>query len=157
MAARSPKPSRSPPILFKWYTRQIYAKLGVNSRKEAIQRASELGLLDFKPIPTLHPHNLPAALTPFVGRRNELEQVRQLLADPAYRLLTLTGAGGVGKTRLALRVAAELQGHYPQGICLVELASLSDPDLLPQTLAAAFNLRPEREPAQSECTNGLFA
>ena len=133
------------PNSIKWYTRQIYAKLGVNSRKAAIQRARELGLLDFKSIPTFHPHNLPAALTPFVGRQNELEQIRQLLADPAYRLLTLTGTGGVGKTRLALRVAAELQGRYPQGVCLVELASLSDPDLLAQTLAAAFNLRSERD------------
>ena len=133
------------PNSIKWYTRQIYAKLGVNSRKQAIQRARELGLLDYESIPVFRPHNLPAALTPFVGRQNELEQVRQMLADPVYRLLTLTGAGGVGKTRLALRVAAELQGRYPQGVCLVELASFSDPDLLPQTLAAVFILRPERD------------
>ena len=133
------------PNSIKWYTHQIYAKLGVNSRKAAIQRARELGLLDFKPIPVFHAHYLPAALTPFVGRQTELEHIRQLLADPMYRLLTLTGAGGVGKTRLALRVADELQGCYPQGAWLVELASLSDPGLVPQTVAAAFNLRPERE------------
>jgi len=52
----------------------------------------------------------------------ELEQVRQLLADPACRLVTLTGAGGVGKARLTLKVANELQGNYPQGAWLVELA-----------------------------------
>ena len=92
------------PNSVKWYTRQIYAKLGVNSRKAAIQRARELGLLEYQAVPLPRSHALPAALTPFVGRQNELEQVRQLLADPAYRLLTLTGAGGVGKTRLALRV-----------------------------------------------------
>ena len=133
------------PNSIKWYTRQIYAKLGVNSRQEAIQRARELGLLDLKTTAAFHSHNLPAALTPFVGRQSELEQVRQLLADPVYRLVTLTGAGGVGKTRLALRAANELQWSYPQGAWLAELASLSNPDLLPQTVAAAFNLRPERE------------
>ncbi|MGA2488908.1 MAG: LuxR C-terminal-related transcriptional regulator [Anaerolineales bacterium] len=133
------------PSSIKWYTRQIYAKLGVNSRKAAIQRARELGLLETKTGPVLYPHNLPATLTPFVGRQAELEQVRQLLADPAYRLLTLTGAGGVGKTRLALRAADELQANYLQGAWWVELASLSDPALVPQTVAAAFDLRPDRD------------
>jgi predicted ATPase/DNA-binding CsgD family transcriptional regulator len=133
------------PSSIKWYTRQIYAKLGVNSRKAAIQRARELGLLETKTGPVFHPHTLPAALTPFVGRQAELAQVRQMLADPVYRLLTLTGAGGVGKTRLALQAADELQSNYPQGAWLVELASLSDPELVPQTLAAAFDLRPERD------------
>ena len=80
-----------------------------------------------------------------MGRQVELEQVRQLLADPVYRLLTLTGAGGVGKTRLALQVAGEMQGCYPQGAWLVELASLSDPELVPQTVAAAFELPLERD------------
>ena len=133
------------PNSIKWYTHQIYAKLGVGSRKAAIQRAQELGLLEYKTPAVFHLYNLPASLTPFVGRQNELEQVRQLLADPELRLLTLTGAGGVGKTRLALRLANELQACYPQGVSLVELASLAVPELLPQTLAAAFNLRPERE------------
>ena len=133
------------PNSIKGYTRQIYAKLGVNSRQEALRRARELGLLDPKTTPPFHSHNLPATITPFVGRQNELAQVRQLLANPDYRLLTLTGAGGAGKTRLALRVANELQATYPQGAWLAELASLSSPELLAQTVAAAFNLRPELE------------
>ena len=133
------------PNSIKWYTRQIYAKLGVHSRKEAIRRARELGLLETKTNLVFHPHNLPAALTPFVGRQAELAQVRQMLVDPVYRLLTLTGAGGVGKTRLALRAAEEQQGNYPDGACLVELASLSDSELVPQTVAAAFDLHPERD------------
>ena len=133
------------PNSVKWYTRQIYEKLGVNSRWEAILRARELGLLETTTGTVFQPHALPAALTPFVGRQAELEQVRQMLADPAYRLLTLTGAGGVGKTRLALRLASELQGCYPQGAWLVELAALSDPELVPQTAAAALGLRPERD------------
>jgi predicted ATPase/DNA-binding CsgD family transcriptional regulator len=133
------------PNSVKWYIHQIYAKLGVSSRKEAIRRARELGLLEYKTPAALHFSNLPLALTPFVGRQAELEQVCQLLSDPEFRLLTLTGAGGVGKSRLALRAAGELQGSYSQGACLVELASLSEPELLPQTLAAAFNLRLERD------------
>ena len=133
------------PNSVKGYTRQIYAKLGVTSRKAATQRARELGLLESKTSLVFQQHTLPAALTPFVGRQAELKQVIQLLADPVYRLLTLTGAGGVGKTCLALRAAGELQGCYPQGAWLVELASLSDPELVPQTVAAAFDLRPERE------------
>src|SRR5512136_851124 len=66
------------PNSIKWYIRQIYAKLGVNSRKEAIQRARELGLLEYQTIPLLGSHALPAALTPFVGRQAELEQLRLL-------------------------------------------------------------------------------
>ena len=133
------------PNSIKWYTHQIYAKLGVSNRREAIQRARELGLLECETIPSTHANNLPAALTPFMGRQSEIEQLRQMLDDPVYRLVTLTGAGGVGKTRLALRVAHELQSCYPQGAWLVELASLSDPELIPQTVAAAFDLRPERD------------
>ena len=133
------------PNSIKWYTRQIYAKLGVNSRQEAIRRAHELGLLDHRSPAVFHPHNLPISLTPFVGRQNELEQIHQLLADPTCRMVTLTGAGGVGKTRLALKVANEVQGNYPQGAWLVELASLSEAELVPQTVATVFDLRPGGE------------
>lgn len=85
------------------------------------------------------PDNLPADLTSFVGRRSEAHAVRQLLA--ADRLVTLTGVGGVGKTRLALRVAHDLRRAFPDGVCLVELASLKDPDLLPHTLMDALGIR----------------
>lgn len=80
------------------------------------------------------PHNLPLEVTSFVGREREIAAVRRLL--PAARLLTLTGAGGCGKTRLALRAAAELVGAYPDGVWLVELAALADPALVPRTVAA---------------------
>jgi predicted ATPase/DNA-binding CsgD family transcriptional regulator len=85
------------------------------------------------------PDNLPADLTSFVGRRSEAHAVRQLLSTD--RLVTLTGVGGVGKTRLALRVAHDLRRAFPGGVCLVELASLKDPDLLPLTLVAALGIR----------------
>jgi non-specific serine/threonine protein kinase len=87
------------------------------------------------------PHNLPLSLTSFIGREREMAEVVELLAGT--RLLTLTGTGGVGKTRLALQVAGELVGTYPDGVWLVELATLENPALLPQTVAAALGVREE--------------
>jgi len=86
-------------------------------------------------------HHHPLYLTPFVGREAELADVARLLADPACRLLTMVGAGGVGKTRLGLQVATELLQRYPDGVWLVELAVLSDPALVPQAVASALGLR----------------
>ncbi|MGV9360070.1 ATP-binding protein [Amycolatopsis sp. NPDC003731] len=83
--------------------------------------------------------NLPAELTSFVGRRHELGDAKRLLA--AARLVTLTGAGGVGKTRLALRVAADVRRAFPDGVWLAELADVGDPHLVPNTVATAFGLR----------------
>ena len=98
---------------------------------------------EFPPLKSLDslPTNLPAPLTSFIGRETEIEQVKSLLAKT--RLLTLTGAGGCGKTRLALQVAADLLEAYPDGVWLVELASLSDPMLVPQALASAVGAREE--------------
>ena len=84
-------------------------------------------------------HNLPAELTSFVGRERELEEIRMLLRES--RLLTLTGVGGSGKTRLALRVARQELDRYRDGIRLVELAPLADPALLAGALAAALGVR----------------
>jgi predicted ATPase/DNA-binding CsgD family transcriptional regulator len=82
---------------------------------------------------------LPAELTSFVGRRRELSETRRLLASS--RMLTLTGVGGVGKTRLALRMAAEVRRTFPDGVWFVELAALHDPQLLPHTVANTLELR----------------
>jgi predicted ATPase/DNA-binding winged helix-turn-helix (wHTH) protein len=84
-------------------------------------------------------HNLPAELTSFVGRRKELEELRQLLA--ASRLVTLVGAGGVGKTRLAVRVASALVDDFPDGAWMADLSPLSAPDLIAQTLASSVGVR----------------
>jgi predicted ATPase/transcriptional regulator with XRE-family HTH domain len=85
--------------------------------------------------------NLPVALTSFIGREREQGEVRALL--DAARLVTLTGAGGAGKTRLALALAEAVLGEYPDGIWLVELASLADPTLVVQAVAVALGLREE--------------
>jgi predicted ATPase/DNA-binding SARP family transcriptional activator len=85
------------------------------------------------------PHNLPLPLSSFVGRESQISELKQWLAGPA-RLVTLTGVGGAGKTRLALEVAAGLPEEYADGIWLVELASLADASLVPQAVAAALGV-----------------
>ena len=83
-------------------------------------------------------NNLPAPRTSFVGRERDLVEVKRALA--MTRLLTLTGAGGAGKTRLAQEVAKDLVGAYPDGVWLVELAALSEPDLVPKAMAGALGV-----------------
>jgi len=86
------------------------------------------------------PHdNLPAPLSTFIGREHEIAEVKQRLA--AYRLLTLTGPGGSGKTRLALRVASEQLAEFEDGVWLTEFAPLADATLVPQAMASALNIR----------------
>jgi predicted ATPase len=87
------------------------------------------------------PHNLPLQLTSFVGRERELAELAHLLA--AHRLVTATGPGGTGKTRLALQAAAEALPDAPDGVWLVELAALADPALVPQAVAVAVGVREE--------------
>jgi predicted ATPase/DNA-binding SARP family transcriptional activator len=86
-------------------------------------------------------HNLPLQLTSFVGREQELARLTARLAET--RLLTLTGAGGSGKTRLALQAAAALAPSMPDGTWLVELAPLTDPALVPLTVATVLGIHPE--------------
>jgi predicted ATPase/DNA-binding winged helix-turn-helix (wHTH) protein len=85
--------------------------------------------------------NLPEALTSFVGRERDLVEVKRLL--PAKRLITLVGVGGIGKTRLALQIGAEVIGGYRDGVWFVDLASLRDPALVPTSVAQALDV-PER-------------
>ncbi len=95
----------------------------------------------FPPLKSLDafPNNLPRQLTGFIGREREMAEVKRLLTTTC--LLTLTGTGGAGKTRLALQVAADVLEGYPDGVWLAELAALSDPALAPQTVAAALGVR----------------
>jgi predicted ATPase len=81
--------------------------------------------------------NLPAELTSFVGRRAEIGAVRRLLGE--HRLVTLTGAAGVGKTRLAFKVADRLAGRFADSVWLAELAALEDEKFLPHRVADALS------------------
>lgn len=89
------------------------------------------------------PNNLPVQLTSFIGRERELSEVKRLLGST--RLLTLTGTGGTGKTRLSLQVAAELLEQFHDGVWFVEFATISDPALVIETVAAAIDVRQEVE------------
>ena len=98
---------------------------------------------DFPPLRSLQAfaNNLPVQWTSFIGREKEIEEVKNLLAGT--HLLTLTGSGGCGKTRLALQVAADLVEDYSDGVWLAELAALSEPKLVVQAVATALGLRDE--------------
>ncbi|MEJ2710932.1 MAG: adenylate/guanylate cyclase domain-containing protein [Anaerolineales bacterium] len=90
-------------------------------------------------------HNLPVQLTSFIGRENELAQIKGLFSQT--RLLTLLGPGGTGKTRLSLQFAAGQIEQFPDGVWLIELAPLTNPDLIPERVAAALNV--EKQPGQA--------
>jgi len=94
-------------------------------------------------------NNLPLQLTSFVGRKRETLEITGLLDkdNGKARLITLTGSGGAGKTRLALEVGNKLRGNYRDGIWFIELASISDPELIPQALASTLGISLSREDA----------
>jgi predicted ATPase/DNA-binding SARP family transcriptional activator len=113
-------------------------------RPEVIFQVIAPGLrAEFAPLKSMDPrrHNLPVSPNGFVGRAGELAEIKERLA--ANRMLTLTGAGGTGKTRLALQAAADMIDGFNDGVWLVELASLSQPELVVQAAAEALGVREE--------------
>ncbi|UCD23550.1 MAG: TIR domain-containing protein [Gemmatimonadota bacterium] len=125
----------------RWQTvvDSIEAILGDETRR--LSGESHAAADEVPRVPTVDvvPHNLPMELTSFVGRDAEIRELVQLLNEA--RLLTLTGVGGVGKTRLALQVAARAIDRYRDGVWLVELGALSDPDLTAKQVAVAMSVQ----------------
>jgi predicted ATPase/DNA-binding XRE family transcriptional regulator len=123
----------------------LFEKLGIPESKRPQWVRFARGVSEY---PNLHASssqsreqktNLPIPLTSFIGREKEVERIQHRLAH--HRLVTLIGAGGIGKTRLSQHVASQLLGEYVNGVWLVELASLSDPALVPQSVAVVFGIQ----------------
>ena len=118
------------------------------ARPEHLFQLALAGLpTEFPPLRTLEvtPNNLPTLLNTFVGRERERADVKRLLGET--RLLTLTGTGGTGKTRLSVQVGEEVLGDFPDGVWLVELATISSPDRIVELAAGTVGLR--EEPGES--------
>jgi len=115
-------------------------ELGEHRLKDltAPERIYQLGEGEFPPLKSLNQTNLPVQPTPFVGREKELGEVFALMRDPATRLLTLTGAGGSGKTRLALQAAAAAVDGYPDGVWWVPLQAVREPERVASELRSAL-------------------
>lgn len=123
-------------------TRVLYVRLSKNG--SAGERAPGGLLVERRRhFATVLQSDLPRQLTSFIGRERETAQVRRLIASSPSRLVTLTGVGGCGKTRLALQVCHAVLADYPQGVWFVELAPLADPALVAKTLAVTLGLLEE--------------
>ncbi len=121
----------------------LLVDLGLHRLKDlsAPERIYQLGEDEFPPLNTLYQTNLPVPATPFLGREHELAQVQELLSREDIRLLTLTGPGGTGKTRLGLQAAAAASERYPDGVFWVPLAPLRDPELVLEQAAQALGAK----------------
>jgi predicted ATPase len=109
----------------------------------AAERIYQLGDDEFPPLRSLNQSNLPVQPTPFVGREKELGEVLRLLRAPATRLLTLTGAGGSGKTRLAVQAAAEVVDEHEHGVWWVPLQAVREPERVRAAIGSALGAREE--------------
>src|SRR5205085_11646102 len=112
------------------------------ARPERLFQLTVEGLpADFPPLKTLEaaPNNLPTQLTSFIGRDDQVREAKQLLARS--RLLTLTGPGGTGKTRLSLQIAADVMDQFPDGVYFVPLSAVHDPELVPSAIAQALSVQ----------------
>jgi predicted ATPase/DNA-binding CsgD family transcriptional regulator len=127
----------------KGYVKQIFSKLNVGSRTQAVAAARATGLLEARlpsPNAIAPKHNLPYQSTPFVGRSAELAAIDLRLAEPGCRLLTLIGPGGIGKTRLAVEAASRQLRHFGDGVYFVSLASVVSSQFLVSSIGDALNL-----------------
>lgn len=138
-------------------TKELYERLQsgawhASSQKEEDREGDSApdGISDTTDIP----HNLPSSPTPFVGRKEEQTRLAAFLDDPANRLLTITGPGGIGKTRLALAAVAEqlTKANFPNGIYFVPLSSLSDPEAIIPAIAqaAGYPFQADKRPPRQQ-------
>lgn len=125
-------------------------ELGVDPQPETLSLYKQIRKREIQPAQliqqsktTAPQHNIPYQLSKFIGREKELREIVTLMDD--HRLVTLVGTGGIGKTRLSLKVGEAVVNQYTDGVWFVELAPLGDPALVPQTVAKLFNLIEQAE------------
>ena len=127
--------------------RLLVAALGLSEPEQAVFEAAAHGDGQSLVPGAVHAHNLPAQLTSFVGRATEIAALGELLLRPDVRLLTLTGAGGAGKTRLAVRVAEEVLPRFVDGVRFVDLSPIADPGLVSLAIAQALRVQEADSPS----------
>lgn len=115
-------------------TKSHYEALAAGERPESSRAGQERK-------PPEAQHNLPAKTTTFIGREGEIDELTGLLAGSEHRLVTITGPGGSGKTHLALQVGRRLTGAFPDGVWFTDLSQLSDPDLIPSSIASVVDIK----------------
>lgn len=128
------------------------------SRSERVYQLVGLGMqADFPPLRSLEgrQHNLPIMGTSFIGRAEEISEILELFRGRGCRLLTLVGPGGIGKTRLVLMAAAESIDEFPHGVWLVELAAISEPEILPDHISSVFGVTAQEARAGRGVTDVL--
>lgn len=133
------------PKTVKWYNTQIYEKLHVRNREEAAERAVAVGLVTPDTPDITTPNNLPVPTTPFIGRATELRELSALLGDIHTRTITVTGSGGMGKTRLVTELARRQLPHYADGVYLVELAPLTSASAVMGTIGETIGFMPHKD------------
>lgn len=126
----------------KWHNRQIFGKLGVANREEAVARARALGLLQSQAKAGQRSLRLQVTTSPFVGREEELAELEGLLLSDGPRIVAIAGAGGMGKTHLAIEVARRLQDRFADGVAFVNLAPLQSIGAIVPSLAQALGFLP---------------
>lgn len=125
-------------------TKTLYEHIRAGDLSQVAEKLEGKGEFSFAPLPPRH--NLPPQPTSFIGREQEVAEIRRLLIEePACRLLTLTGPGGIGKTRLALAAAAKVMDSFAHGVHFTPLASVSEPEIVVSAIVEALNLNVQAE------------
>src|SRR5690606_30120774 len=149
---QTPKPLVKDAGTSRSHNTQIYRKLQVETRRQAVTRARALGLLEIDTADPLQrvQHNLPADTLPFIGREREVHEFKQQLTSEKYRLITILGPGGMGKTRLAVEVGRQLLGYFMDGVYFVPLTAVISLEQMVTAIAEVigFKFHSEQSPRQ---------